>query len=114
MQLIHRRHFPVDHYVLVDDAGTWPPHLLVAEAQRRAGPLAANATGDARNFTLIHNGPGLARRAMPHVHIFCAASRFEKALIYLVIGIKNLFPCEQGRKTEPEAGKTPLPRKREK
>ena len=94
MLLIHRRHFPVDHYALFDDVGTWPPHLLVAEAHRRAGPLPANATGDASNVTLIHNVPGLVRRAMPHVHIFCAASRFEKALIYIIIRIKNLFPCE--------------------
>jgi len=92
MQLIHRRHFPVDHYVLVDEIGNVAPHRLVAEARRRAGRLAAAATGDAQNFTLIHNGSGLARRAMPHVHIICAATRFQKALIYLLIGIKNLLP----------------------
>jgi hypothetical protein len=95
MQLIHRRHLPVDHYVLVDEAGTLPPQFRVAEARRCAGPLAASATGNAQNFTLIHNGAGLARRSVPHVHIICAASRFEKALIYLIIGIKNLLPRKQ-------------------
>ena len=101
MLLIHRRHFPVDHYVLVDDLGTMPSHRLVAEARRQAEALAESATGDPLNFTLIHNGPGLARRSMPHVHIICAASRFQKAMIFLVIGIKNLFPCS--RDTGPDS-----------
>lgn len=90
MQLFHRRSFPVDHFVLVDESGAVPPEQLMVEARRRAEGLAQRATGDARNFTLIHNGAGVARRERPHVHIVCARSRLHKALVYLLIGLKNL------------------------
>ena len=90
MQLIHRRHFPFDHYVLVDEEGKLAPDVLVAEARRQAVHLSAEITGGPENFTLIHNGTGIARREKPHVHIVCTRSRFEKALMYLLIGIKNL------------------------
>lgn len=93
MQLIRRRHFPVDHYVLVDESGTVPAAQLVAEARCRAAVLAQRCTGDRDNFTLIHNGAGFARRALPHVHIICARSRRQKALIYLFMGLKNLLPA---------------------
>ena len=94
MELIHRRHFPVDHYVLVDVDGTVPPGTLIAEAWRQAPMLALTSTGDARNFTLIQNGSKLARREWPHVHIVCAKTRFQKGLIYLFIGLKNLIPID--------------------
>lgn len=90
MRLVHRRCFPVDHYVLVDTAGDTAPERLIAEAQRQAEALALRSTGDPQRFTLIFNGARLARRAIPHVHIVCARSRFHKGLIYLLIGLKNL------------------------
>jgi hypothetical protein len=92
VRLIHRRHFPVDHYVLVDEAGTVTGEQLIAEARRRAEGLAERSTGDRHGFTLIHNGAGIARRADPHVHIICARSRRWKGLVLLVIAIKNLLP----------------------
>lgn len=92
MELIHRRRFPFDHYVLVDMDGTIPPEALIAEAWRQAGVLAQQSTGDARNFTLIQNVSRLARRDWPHVHIVCARTRFQKGLVYLLIGLKNLVP----------------------
>ena len=92
MQLIHRRHFPVEHYVLIDENGELSPASLVALARSHAEKLAEAVTGDKNKFTLIHNGEGLARRARPHVHIVCAHSRFQKALIYFIIGLKNLWP----------------------
>jgi hypothetical protein len=91
MELVHRRRFPVDHYVLIDPKGLSDPHALIAEARRQAEVLALRCTGDARNFTLIQNGPRLARRDWPHVHIVCTRTRFRKGLIYLLIGIKNLL-----------------------
>ncbi len=91
MQLVHRRRFPVDHYVLIDPEGLLPPGTLIAEARRQAETLALRSTGDARNFTLIQNGPGLARREGPHVHIVCTTTRFRKGLIYLFIGFKNVL-----------------------
>lgn len=93
MQLIHRRRFPVDHYVLVDEDRSMPAGQLLAEARRRAERLAEDSTGDSGSFTLIHNGAGIARRALPHVHIICARTRRLKALIYLYIGLKNLLPA---------------------
>jgi hypothetical protein len=92
MQLIRRRRFPADHYVLVDEGRAMPAAQLVAEARRRAESLAQTCTGDRESFTLIHNGAGIARRALPHVHIICARSRRQKALIYLFMGLKNLLP----------------------
>jgi hypothetical protein len=91
MQLVHRRRFPVDHYVLFDPDGLSSPERLMLEACRQAGTLALRSTGDARNFTLIQNGPCMARRNWPHVHIVCTRTRFRKGLIYLYIGVKNLL-----------------------
>ena len=91
MQLVHRRSFPVDHYVLIDPDGLSDPHTLIAEARRQAETLALRSTGDARNFTVIQNGSRLARREWPHVHIVCTRSRFQKGLIHLYIGFKNLL-----------------------
>lgn len=91
MQLVHRRSFPVDHYVLIDPEGLAEPGSLIAEARRQAETLALRSTGDASNFTLIQNGTRLARRDWPHVHIVCTRTRFRKGLIYLLIGIKNLL-----------------------
>jgi hypothetical protein len=96
MQLILRRHFPVRHYVLIDEWSEFTPEALLAAARVHASRLAQAATGDAGNFTLIHNGDGLARRPKPHVHIVCASSRLQKALIYFLIGIKNLIPLPAG------------------
>ncbi len=96
MQLVHRRSFPVDHYVLIDTEGLLEPHLLIAEARRQAEALALRSTGDARNFTLIQNGPRLARREWPPVHIVCTSTRFRKGLIYLFIGIKNVLAGMRG------------------
>lgn len=90
MILIHRRRFPLDHFVLVDAERALPPDQLVAEARRRATALADASTGDAHSFTLVHNGSGIARRDDPHVHIFCTRSRMQKGLLYLVMGLKNL------------------------
>lgn len=96
MHLVHRRSFPVDHFVLIDPEGRVEPHALISEARRQAEILALRSTGDARNFTLIQNGPRLARRDWPHVHIFCTRTRFRKGLIYLYIGIKNLLAGLRG------------------
>ena len=90
MRLVHRRRFPLDHFVLIDDEHAMPPDQLVAEARRRAATLANGITGNAHAFTLVHNGSAIARRNDPHVHIFCTRSRVQKGLLYLVIGLKNL------------------------
>lgn len=92
MQLVHRRRFPVDHYVLVDHDGNVDPQALIAEARRQAEALAERSTGNAANFTLIQNGARLARRDWPHVHIVCARTRCQKGLMYLLLGLKNLLP----------------------
>jgi hypothetical protein len=91
MRLVHRRSFPVDHYVLIDIEGLSEPHALITEARHQAESLALRSTGDARNFILIHNGPRLARRECPHVHIVCTHTRFRKGLVFLLIGIKNVL-----------------------
>ena len=91
MRLIRRRRFPVDHYVLVDDAGLGEAEDLLAHARRRAELLALQSTGNAQNFTLIHNGAGLARCPAAHVHIVCTRSCRGKALVYLMMGLKNLL-----------------------
>lgn len=97
MRLIHRRHFPVDHFVLVDEEGGCAPETLMASARREAETIALRVTGDRNKFTLIHNGGALARCAMPHVHIVCARTRMQKAMIYLLIGLKNLLPARSSR-----------------
>jgi hypothetical protein len=89
--LIHRRRFPVDHFVLVVDNGSVDPEVMMLIAHRRASDLALRTTGDRGNFTLIHNGSALARRPDAHVHIVCAGSRAQKAMMYLLIGLKNLL-----------------------
>lgn len=98
LRLVHRRHFPVDHYVLIDPDASLSPGRLIAHARLHAERLALHCTGDASCFTLIHNGAGLARRELPHVHIVCARSRFQKALVYLLIGLKNLLPSNRPRR----------------
>ncbi len=90
MHLVHRRRFPANHYVLIDPENRSSPEALIAEARRQAETLAFSSTGDAGNFTLIQNGPRLARCEWPHVHIVCTTTRFRKGLIYLFIGLKNL------------------------
>jgi hypothetical protein len=107
MQLIHRRHFPFDHFVLVDEDGDCPPETLIASARREAESIALRVTGDRNKFTLIHNGGALARCAMPHVHIVCARTRMQKALIYLLIGLKNLLPARFGRRPAPQLASLP-------
>lgn len=91
LRLVHRRHFPVDHYVLIDERGDIPAGALIAEARERAETLAAASTGSRNRFTLIYNGSELARRAKPHVHIICARSRTQKALVYFYIALRNLY-----------------------
>lgn len=92
LRLVHRRRFLVDHYVLIDPKASLSPARLMARARHHAERLALQCTGDASRFTLIHNGAGLARRDLPHVHIVCARSRLQKAFVYLLIGLKNLIP----------------------
>jgi hypothetical protein len=91
MKLIRHSAFPMDHYVLVDETNAMPPERLVVIARRCARRLALQSTGDSRNFTLIHNGPGLARRQCAHVHIVCACGRRKKALILLFIGLRGVW-----------------------
>lgn len=91
MRLVHRRSFPVDHFVLLDPEGRTRPDELIAAARRQAEALALRCTGDAGNFTLFQSGAGLARRAWPHVHIVCTRTRFRKGLIHLYIGLRNLL-----------------------
>jgi hypothetical protein len=91
MRLLQRRRFPVAHFVLIDDAARLAPERLVGIARRGAERLARRCGYGPQHFTLIHNGSGLARRALPHVHIVCARARWQKALVYLYIGFKNLF-----------------------
>ena len=92
MRLVLRRRHPVAHYVLIaDQPGVGHGQLLQA-ARRHAARLAKKVSGDSSKFTLIHNGSGLARRALPHVHIVCAKTRWQKALVYLYIGLRNLLP----------------------
>lgn len=107
MQLIHRRHFPVDHFVLVDEEGQCPPETLMVSARREAESIALRVTGDRNRFTLIHNGGSLARCAMPHVHIVCARTRMQKALIYLLIGLKNLLPAGPVRRNGQAGARMP-------
>ena len=98
MRLVQHRRFPVAHFVLIDErvSATTTEHL-VSVAHRCAELLAARCNGDARHFTLIHNGSGLARCPDPHVHIVCARTRFQKGLIYLFIGLKNIFNLAPAR-----------------
>ena len=107
MRLIHRRHFPVDHFVLVDEHGEYRPEALIAAARREAERLALRVTGDRSKFTLIHNGGALARYPQPHVHIVCARTRMQKALIYLLIGIRNLLPARPGARATHQVAERP-------
>jgi hypothetical protein len=94
LTLLHRRRFPVQHYVLVDLARSATPEALLAAARRHAEVVSLRLTGHADRFTLIHNGGGIARRALPHVHIVCTGSRWQKGLMYVLLGLKNLaVPC---------------------
>lgn len=90
LRLLHRRSFPVQHFVLVDSCSTTPPSALLATARRHAQAISLQTTGHPDRFTLIHNGGGIARRALPHVHIVCTASRWHKGLMYVLLGLKNL------------------------
>ncbi len=92
MRLIHRRRFPVQHFVLVAGPEDTEPGELLAQARACAEQLALTHAGGSQNFTLIHNGAGIARRPWPHVHIVCCRHRFGKALAYLLIGLRNLRP----------------------
>ncbi|MBD8527112.1 hypothetical protein [Pseudomarimonas arenosa] len=94
MQLVCRRRFPVVHYVLFDESGRASDRGLLKAARQQAERLALQVNGRADGFTLIYNGRMLARVAKPHVHIVLARSRWHKALIYLLIGLKNLLPTK--------------------
>lgn len=102
LRLLHRRRFPVQHYVLVDTTRCTAPAVLLAIARRHAEAVSMRATGHPDRFTLIHNGGGIARRALPHVHIVCTGSRLHKGLMYVLLGLKNL--CEALRPRHGGAG----------
>jgi hypothetical protein len=70
---------------------SWRPRALIAEALQQAEAMALRSKGDPSNFTLIQNGPRLARREWPYVYIVCSSTRFRKGPIYIFIGLKNLL-----------------------
>lgn len=59
--------------------------FFIEEAQR----LASNAVGDAQAFMLIYSGSAMRRRANLHVHVFVVQKRWQKAWVYLILGVKN-------------------------
>lgn len=60
--------------------------FFLIEAQR----LAQAAVGDPQAFMLIHSGQSARKRASWHLHVFVVRSRWQKAWVYLVLGVKNL------------------------
>lgn len=59
--------------------------FFLMEAER----LALDAVGDSQAFMLIHSGRSIRRRLSWHLHVFVVQHRWQKALVYGVLGIKN-------------------------
>ncbi len=51
--------------------------------------LAQEAVGDPQAFMLIHSGQSVRKRATWHLHVFVVRTRWQKAWVYTVLGVKN-------------------------
>jgi hypothetical protein len=59
--------------------------FFMSEAER----LACESVGDSQAFMLIHSGNSIRKRPNWHLHVFVVQHRWQKAWVYLVLGIKN-------------------------
>ncbi|MBO9685240.1 MAG: hypothetical protein J7598_01390 [Mitsuaria chitosanitabida] len=60
--------------------------FFLIEAQR----LAQTAVGDPEAFMLIHSGRSARKRSSWHLHVFVVRTRWQKAWVYTILGVKNL------------------------
>ena len=60
--------------------------FFLIEAER----LAAICVGDPQAFMLIHSGRSVRKRADWHLHVFVVQHRWQKAWVYIILGVKNL------------------------
>jgi hypothetical protein len=98
LELHVRRLLPFCHCVLIDRSDRVPRSNLLKTAYTLAEQLSAWLYGESEHFILIHNGDRLARRRHKHVHILCVRRRWQKALIYFAIGLKNIWADIGGRR----------------
>lgn len=59
--------------------------FFMSEAER----LANESVGDSQAFMLIHSGRSIRKRSNWHLHVFVVQRRWEKAWVYLILGVKN-------------------------
>ena len=62
---------------------------LLTFAIAQATELAQRETGDREAFMLIQSGHTVRKRGNWHVHIFVIERRWQKAWLYLILGLKN-------------------------
>lgn len=80
-------------HVLCHEADERPasaaPADLLAFCLGEAERLALAAVGDPQAFVLVHSGLSARKRAGWHLHVFVVQHRWQKAWLYLVLGVKN-------------------------
>jgi len=59
--------------------------FFMSEAQRLAQDFAGNPDA----FLLIHSGAAVRKRPNWHLHVFVVRHRWQKAWVYMVLGVKN-------------------------
>jgi len=63
---------------------------LLAFALRQAGDLALQLVGDREAFMLIQGGRTVRKRGNWHAHVFIVKRRWQKAWVYLILGLRSL------------------------
>jgi len=70
-------------------AGAVDAARLLAFTIAQAGELAQREVGDSEAFMLIQSGHTVRRRGNWHAHIFIIQRRWQKAWVYLILGLKS-------------------------
>ena len=73
-----------------DEFNTSNQPQLLCFAHKEAKRLSQQHTGSRENFMLALSGENIRRRTNWHIHIFIVQSRWQKAYVYHILGIKNL------------------------
>lgn len=63
---------------------------LFAFSHNQAEKLSSSIVGDPQSFLLIHHGNLIRKRDGWHSHIFVVKNRWQKALVYLTLFVKNI------------------------
>jgi hypothetical protein len=66
-------------------------NALLAFFFKRAEQLAAQDVGDPQAFLVAFSGATVRKRPNWHLHVFIVRTRWEKAVVYSILGLKSLL-----------------------